>query len=69
MSPKLFTVSKRNIREHVLRSRIHPEEFIRYARHSKQNDLLFRCLDRIFVMYSIPGGNNATLAGKSPEAD
>ena len=32
--------------------------------NSEQNDVLFRRLDRIFVMYNIPGGNNATLTGE-----
>ena len=31
---------------------------------SKQHDMLFRYFDRIFVTYSIPHGNNITLAGK-----
>ena len=43
---------------------IHPKEVFCSARHSKQNDLLFRCLDRIFVMYSIPEGNTVTLTRK-----
>ena len=62
--PKLFTVSKQDLHQHVLHSRIHPEEFIRSARHSEQNNLLFRCLDRIFVMYSIPEGSSVTLIRK-----
>ena len=32
--------------------------------NSELNDVLFRYIDQIFVMYIIPEGNNVTLIGK-----